>query len=528
MNDTARDSPRNESSGVLVPLFPLVATLFGLIVAFHLTNALLGTPLIRPQHLGTALKYAAGPVNLLRPVIVGFNATGTPTALEVPLWQAAAGFTFKALGSRWYGGANLVSLLFFATCLWPFYQLGRQYVGHRPAWWALAFLLAQPLIVIMAGEASTDGFCLALTIWFLYFADKMIRTGPGWWWPATLFASLSAVSKAPFFMAAGLCSVFLLVVNQVRSVRRWALLASSGAVALIAFVAWTRYTDSLAAQAEYPFAELRLKYNPAMRSWAFGDLAFRMNPAVWIKGGWRFLHATLGCLPLVALPAAAVLRGGNRLPKLWLFAAFLTTLVFTRVVLIHWHYYLMCCPAVALLCGATVARWETFWAQEMPPRWLRLALAGLVLVFSAIDGVIASKVSVAYDPFPRQMAAIIRDHTRPEDKLIVQGATMWGGEELFRAERQGLCVSYLEAPKDFSNTKGLCELLASEKDLRRLKELGYNKLVLLSESPVQFAVKAVNPGSTRRRQTYPATISSAVDAWPVVYRSEDILIKEIP
>jgi len=69
----------------------------------------------------------------LRPVIVGFNATGTPTAQELPLWQAAAALVFKATNSTWYGWANLVSLLLFATGLWPFFQLARQYVGERAA-----------------------------------------------------------------------------------------------------------------------------------------------------------------------------------------------------------------------------------------------------------------------------------------------------------------------------------------------------------------------------------------------------------
>jgi hypothetical protein len=50
----------------------------------------------------------------------------------------------------------------------------------------------------------------------------------------------------------------------------------------------------------------------------------------------------------------------------------------------------------------------------------------------------------------------------------------------------------------------------------------------MSESSVRFAVEAVNPGSQRKRIFYPATISPAVDAWPIVYRSEEILIKEIP
>jgi hypothetical protein len=45
---------------------------------------------------------------------------------------------------------------------------------------------------------------------------------------------------------------------------------------------------------------------------------------------------------------------------------------------------------------------------------------------------------------------------------------------------------------------------------------------------VLTAVLAANPGSKRTRLCYPASISPAVDAWPVVYRSEDLLIKEIP
>ena len=129
--------------------------LSGLIVAFHLGNALVGRPLARSLHLGPALEYARGPIDLLRPVMVGFNATGTPTAHELPLWQAAAGLAFKATGSTWYGWANLVSLLAFATGLWPFFQLARHYVGERAAWWGTAFFLAQPLIVFWAGNAAS-------------------------------------------------------------------------------------------------------------------------------------------------------------------------------------------------------------------------------------------------------------------------------------------------------------------------------------------------------------------------------------
>jgi hypothetical protein len=89
-------------------------------------------------------------------------------------------------------------------------------------------------------------------------------------------------------------------------------------------------------------------------------------------------------------------------------------------------------------------------------------------------------------------------------------------------------VATLEVSSNGPTQTGLYDLLNNETDLQHLKSLGYNKLVLISESPVMFAVVAVNPGSQRKRIYYPETISPKVDAWPVVYRSEDILIKEIP
>jgi hypothetical protein len=509
-------------------LIPLVAIFWGLIVAFHLGCALHGKSPLLAIYLGTALEYAHGPINLLRPVIVGFNATGTPMARELPLWQAAVALVFKATGSTWYGWANLVSLLLFATGLWPFFQLARQYVGGRAAWWSLVFFLAEPLIIFEAGMASNDAFCLVLTIWFLFFADKMIRSGQvRWWLPTVLLACLGAVSKLPFFMAAGLCSVFLLVVNNVRSWRSWILLAGAGAMAAGALFIWTSYCDSLSARAEYPFFELRISRSPFIHFWYFGDLYTRLNPGGWIKGGWRFLHATLGSMPFVVLLLLALFRSGNRLAKLWLLATFLTTLVFTHLVLVHWHYYLMCCPAVALLCGITLNWWEDLWAQLLPKPWLRLVLVGLALILSAIDGIITMKVSLYYDPYPQEMSSLIHQYTKPDDKLIVCGTIMWGGEELMRAGRKGFYVE-LKNSQGTDTVKGLYDLLNSEADLRRLRSLGYNKLVLMSESPVRFAVEAVNPSSKRKRIFYPATISPAVDAWPVLYRSEDILIKEIP
>jgi hypothetical protein len=532
--------PRPVQSGTVSPekslskatptgLAPLAFVLFGLIVAFHLANALLGKPFFRAQHLGVALNYAQGRIELLRPVIVGFNATGTPTAQEFPLWQALTALVFKATGSTWYGWANLVSLVLFASGSWPLFQVAREYAGERVAAWALCFFLAQPLIIVQAGYAATDAFSLMVTLWFLFFADRLIRTGAVWWWfPATLIASLAAVSKVPLFMAAGLCSISMLVVNRTKAWRPWVLLASCGAVAAVVFVVWAQYTYSLAAQAEYPFFELRPTHSPQTMHWFFGSLPERLSLGLWVKGGWRCLHGTLGSLPMAVLLLVALLARGNRLAKFWLLSTLLTTLVFSYLVLGHWHYYLMYCPAVALLCGATLARWEGYWTQHITQRWLQLVLAGGLLIAASIDGIVVMKIGVCYDSFSQVVSTVIARHTQPQDKLLVYGDYSWGGEVLLRAGRQGLSVYSLDSYPDCPTVKGLRELLENPADLRRLKSLGYNKLVLLSESPVRAAATIINPGSQRQRAFYPASISPAVDSWPVVYRSEDLMIKEIP
>lgn len=508
----------------------LIICLFALIAIFHIGNAFLAKSLYRPQHLSTALEYAEGPINLLQPVIQGFNANGTPTPQEFPVWQAAAGLAFKISGSTWFGWANLVSLGFFATALWPFWRLSREYVGDRAADWTLAFFLAEPVIVVYAGKAATDGFCLTVVIWFLFFADRMMRSGHWRWWPPlVVFACLSAVSKLPFYMVAGLVAAAMLVVRNERSWRPWLMLAGAGLVSVIVFIWWSHYCDSMAALAEYPYTELRVARNPFMVWWYFGDLRMRLSPEMWIKGGWRFLAATLGSLPWAVILLAALSRPGNRLARLWLLAGLLMVLVFTHLVLIHSHYYLIFCPAVAWLCGATLSRWEMFWIQEIPHRWLRLPLVLLMLVLSAVTGLIAMNIAMDYDSFPHKMSALIRQYTRPDDKVIIFKADPeWPGELLFLSHRHGFYVPTLEATPGGPTPKGLRDILTNPKDLKRLKSLGYNKLILVSESPLSFAVPASKPGSQRKRIYYPETVSPIVDAWPMIYRSEDLLIREIP
>src|SRR5207253_9714493 len=125
-------------------LAAIAVVIFVLITIFHLASAKAGYSHYRDIHLGTAIEYAKGKIDILRPVIVGFNATGTPTPQEVPIWQVLAAAMFRIFGP-WFGWANLLSLILFATCLWPLHALAAVYIGRRGAVCLGLLLLSQPI-----------------------------------------------------------------------------------------------------------------------------------------------------------------------------------------------------------------------------------------------------------------------------------------------------------------------------------------------------------------------------------------------
>lgn len=497
-------------------LVAVTAGFFLLIAAFHLASAKAGYSHYRDQHLGTALEYAAGKIDLLRPVIVGFTATATPIPQEVPVWQALAGAVFKLLGP-WFGWANLLSLGLFATGLWPLFALAKHYLGERGAWWTLIFFLAQPITILVSGQAATDGLSLVLAIWFLFCADRLVRTERlAWLAPSIIFGSLAATAKLPLFMCMGLASFFLLLTNAPRSFRAWALLASTGIASAAALFSWTHYTDGCLAQAEFAHVDLRVTYGGPMWIWYFGDWSYRLNPANWIKGGWAALNVLFGSFALAALAGWSLLFSKNRAGQAAMAAAFCTTLVFSHLVLVHRHYYVLYSVAVALLSAGAVLRMEEQW--NLHKGWQQfVSIAGIsgCLLLAGVQGLIGMEIVLNYDPYPQAVAERVRQHTAPTDKLLIQGGG-WGGNILILSQRRGLTID---------DTR----MLEDPQKRERLLELGYNKLVMISESPLLNALQQTNPGNfSRERLSYRAALTPVAEPFKTIFESPDVLITELP
>jgi hypothetical protein len=503
-----------ESSSSLAAFLLATAMATG-ILAFHLGYAAMGHSHYRDQHLGTALVYARDGIDLFRPIIVGFNANNAPTPQEFPLWQAVASLPLRWFGG-WFGWANIVSLLFFATALYPVFKLGEALGGRNTGWWAVALLLAQPLIWVQAGQAGTDGLSFAAATWFFYCGYCALQKGR-WWTVATaLTGALAATQKLPFMIASGIGLGLLLLLRHRRELSAWISLSVSGLFAAVVFLIWTKYTDACLALAEFPFVDLRVSHNPDMVFWYFGDWPYRLNPANWIRGGWRATNALFGSFVLIAAPLLVFgLRRARMEPVVLLVGAVVVTLVFSQLVLQHQHYFLMYSLPLALLLAPTVAvAWNSLSQAWKLPQLSLSALLVAAMLASTLQGLFGME-ALFRDPYHQSAAKRLEKLTSPEDRLlIVEGG--WGGNYLFLSGREGLSIwdtAFLE----------------DETNLQRLRSLGFNKLVLFRESPLLAAVQQTNPGNEGyQRKLYDDGLTESALQWTTIYKDEDMVIKQLP
>ncbi len=358
--------------------------------------------------------------------------------------------------------------------------------------------------------AAADGTAWALAVWFVYLAFRMLHGG-GWkWWPAAVVAGcLSATTKAPFFMVAGLTAFFWLLWEQRHSRTAWLQLASVGAASCLVFWAWSVHAQKMYDLAEFPLMNLSALKGGGVRSWYFGDLTFRLKISNWIFGGWHGMNLVMGN-PGLTLLLLAGLRLRRTWPAfLWLAAATAATLVFTPLVLMHWHYFFIFSPAVALLCGCAAQEFEpAVWQSMRVGAVCRCAVLLLATVASVVTSLRTLHISMFFDSYKDNVAKILKQHTLPGDKLVVWGM-VWS-DPFMRAEREGF-------------TGGLriesTAWLEDSKKLERLKELGYTKLVLLNPSP--FVVALTTETGTHASVTADLVqhVPAVAKNWPVVFNS---------
>ena len=499
-------------------LIRLVVLLAAGLTAFHLWMAATGRSVNRAQHLGTAVEYARGHIDLMSPIVQGTNANDVPTPLDFPIWQGIVAVFMKLFG-LWYGWGNVVALFFLLTSLWPVFDLTRRLFSERVAWWAMLFYLLQPLNFIVGGSASGDGAAWAFATWFIYLAYRMMGSGGwGWWAAAVVAGALSAVTKAPFFTVAGLTTFFWLVTEYRKSTRAWLQLATAGFISGAFFWAWNIHGHHCFEKAEFPLVNLDVMAGADVKNWYFGTLGFRLSPGNWIRFTLHVTTSVLGNFAFVALLLASLRLKGTRWMWLWLVAAVCSTLVFTPLIFGHEHYLFIFSPAVAVLCACAAEAFEpSLWTNLRAGPLTKFAVLAGFAVFSLAEGLQLDHLNLCFDRYFAEVGQTIREHTAPGERIVVWGAS-WG-EPFLHAERDGLTGGF-----GFNGTA----MLEDPRKLARLKELGYTKVVLMNPPPLVVAMTEVSGTHSERMVDLPKQLPAGAQNWAVVYKSPAVLIVDIP
>jgi hypothetical protein len=510
------DSPPGSNTNK--DLIFLTSLLVAALVLFELWMAGTDHDNSRDQHLGGAIAYAKGQIDLLSPMLLGFNANGTPTPLEFPIWQALAAVLMKCFGT-WYGWGNVVSLVFFLTSLWALFDLCRRLCSVRVAWWAMVFSLTQPLSYIVGGQAGGDSTAWSFAMWLIYFSYRMMNEEKWlpWWFAALIAGCLSAMTKAPFFMAAGLTAFFWVLLRRPRSIRAWLSLASVGLISAISLMAWNLHCHRVYASAEFPTISLD-PIQSGINHWYFGTIAYRLNLHNWLRGGWHLMSLSFGSLSFVFLLLLSARLKQSAEAWLSLLAALCVTMVFTPLLWEHAHYFFIYAPAAAWLCAIPAAEFEfAIWGRLAAAAFARSVILLLTFTVSLAGTFMAVHFNMFFDPYQQQVGRIIQHYIPREDKIVVWGMN-WG-DPFLRADRQGLTGGLSLDDNDWFN---------DPQKLKRLKQLGYKEIVLLNPSPFIVALTSVVAKHGEATVDLHRHLPTVAKQWPVIFDSPQILIVQIP
>jgi Dolichyl-phosphate-mannose-protein mannosyltransferase len=400
------------------------------------------------QTAWTAREFREGGLDLLHPKIPVF---GEPfeAPFEFPLYQALATLPME-LGMREDTALRLTCFVCFVLTALFLWGLVRYVAGPVAGVAAVVAFAFTPLTLVWSrtsmieylATAGAVGFTFALVLW----RDKR----------RPVFAALALVAGLVGMLVKPTTAVFWIIpalayrpreqtlARRRRRIDSWTAVAVG--VPLLAAVLWTRHADAI--KAASPVTEWLTGWN--LRSWNFGSAEQRVDADAWWVILKRVGPTVVGFFGVLLVPAA-VAAWRSRQRNFWLgiaATAVLPPLVFMNLYVHHDYYLVALSPAIAAAIGLGTA-WV--WSA-VRPRWLKAALAGLVLVLAwgtleAGRGYWLRIHGGNDDPQVMPLAGELASLTTPDDLVAILGLE-WSPAVLYYAHRRGHMVT--EQTKDIA------------------------------------------------------------------------------
>ncbi len=370
--------------------------------------------------------------------------------LEFPLFQGVVSLVSETLPINLDQAGRLMSWIAGLAVVWPLRDVLQRIPGgsRRLADTASVLYLFAPVYMFWSRAFLIESTALLLSVGYValvcrQLAAPTLRTGL----LLAGLASLAALVKITTFFGFAACAAILVVVDAWSArdrldarelLRRYAPVALSVALALVALRQWVQFSDALKHQAVWG----NVLESSGLSLWNFGTLEQRMSAELWrgVVFG-RAARETLGfAWILVPLGLAALIgRQGSRGIALSALALYLLPFaIFTNLHIVH-NYYQMA-NALFLIVFAACGLTAIVPADAKRP-WLPLATAAISLAMVA--GFQRDFLPVlrapAVPPPTLQLARFVRDHTAADEVVIGFGLD-WSPEVPYYATRRAMLV----------------------------------------------------------------------------------------
>ncbi len=376
--------------------------------------------------------------------------------MELPFyqWIVARWHNLSGIGLDQSGKAISIALWF--ACIWPVWRLlGSlgQTIGQRCL--ALLILYSSPLYLYWGRSFTIESTGLFLSLGMVACVYNGYAKRSWHWLLAGLtFGVVAALCKVTTWAisvwVAELLILFLVGRLPKRSDLTWLGTASVALILpIIPAKLWLAYGDTLKAQNIFA-KELILSTSANQRSWNFGTLKQKLDPATWQRIGQHIAdqllvpNAWAGGLIAGLILIVGAACAPRRIPVIAIFLAGFAAgpLVFTNLYFVHNYYWFANSIWLLLAIGTALGGIE----ERLPGRWPQLAPHAVALVIAGC-GLFAWKTRFLpiLEKLP-SMEQLAEAWTKPIQRIVPSGQTLviigqdWNPTALYYAGRRGIML----------------------------------------------------------------------------------------
>ncbi len=390
------------------------------------------------------------PPEFLR-VKINYKGTNDVSVWNLPVYESVVAMAYKAAGGERLPLARLITLIFFLGSAWYLFRSVELLLGRRTAAYAATVYLVAPVGLFYSRavhyDISTLFLCHALFYWGLRFG----QTGRWRFYAGVVIAAVLAFANKPPFAFYFALPVAAWAVTEPGARRFRSLFAVAGMFVLPVAAAWAMHEYRLALEGGMTASILYPDpYTKSYaRSWYFGAVALRLDPARWAFLARQVVWVVLtpigvyaAACGLFTMPSRSSGRGWFVVAAWLAGVAAYVLLVFPMVASPHDYYLLPLIAPAAVLIGAFLDGL----GDGMSRRGVVLAAMTLAfLVAGAALGV--RRASYFTHDWQRIMAGrAIEQNTEPDDLVVssAKGRSTGGPDPriLYFADRRGWVNSF--------------------------------------------------------------------------------------